>query len=95
MRYGSLGRALLERPRSSGVAPAASVVGEPCVAARPGAWVAVSTNASVIPFAGASLSEEARLPAEVLASLRPGPVYLRIFRASDGEALETLVWEKR
>ena len=95
MRYGRLGRAILERSGSSGAAPAASVVGEPCVAPRPGAWVAVSTNASLIPFAGASLSEEARLPAEVLASLRPGPIYLRVFRARDGEGLETLVWEKR
>jgi GT2 family glycosyltransferase len=94
MRYGSLGRAILERPASSGAAPPSSVVGEPCVGARPGAWLAVSTNASVIPFAGTALSEEARLPQDVLASLRAGPIYLRVFRACDGQALETLVWEK-
>jgi len=27
--------------------------------------------------------------------LRPGPVYLRTFRASDGRTLDTCVWEKR
>jgi N-acetylglucosaminyl-diphospho-decaprenol L-rhamnosyltransferase len=93
MRYGSLGRAILEWPGSCET-PRARVVAAPVVAARPGAWLAVSTNASVIPFAGTALSEEARLPGEVLASLRAGPIYLRVFRASDGVGLETLVWEK-
>ena len=62
--------------------------------ARPGAWVAVSTNPTLVPFAGAPLDSDFRLPDDVLASLRAGPLYLRAFRASDGAALETLVWEK-
>ncbi len=95
-RYGWIGRALLERaavrpPR----AIAATVLSEPRVAARPGAWLAVSTNPTLIPFAGASLAEDFRLPEDVLASLRPGPVYLRVFRTADGCPLETFVWEKR
>jgi hypothetical protein len=95
-RYGRLGRALLER-RPRGRAAAASVglrrLREPALPARAGAWVAVSTNSSLIPFAGGPLSEEFRLPADVLASLRAGPVYLRAF-ATDGRALDTGVWER-
>ena len=70
-------------------------VEDPAVAAQQGAWIAVSTNPTLIPFAGAPLDEDFRLPEEVLASLRPGPVYLRTFRAADGRPLDTLVWEKR
>jgi len=99
-RYGRLGRALLERPTraSAGGRDAAARVrrlGEPAIAARAGAWVAVSTNPSLIPFAGGPLGGDGdfRLPAEVLASLRPGPVYLRAF-ARDGRTLDTGVWEK-
>ena len=95
-RWGRLGRALLERaaarPRRP---PACRRVDAPAVAATPGAWVAVSTNPSLIPFAGAPLDADFRLPDDVLASLRPGPVYLRTFRASDGRTLDTCVWEKR
>jgi GT2 family glycosyltransferase len=94
-RYGRIGRALLERaaarpPR----AVAATPLAEPVVPARAGAWLAVSTNPSLIPFAGAPLVEDFRLPEDVHASLRPGPVYLRVFRAADGRPLETFVWEK-
>ena len=46
-------------------------------------------------FACASLAEDFRLPEDVLASLNPGPVYLRVFRTADGRPLETFVWEKR
>lgn len=98
-RYGRLGRALLERPaphRGSGLGAAAARVRrleEPALPARAGAWVAVSTNPSLIPFAGGPLGEGFRLPADVLASLRPGPVYLRAF-GRDGRALDTGVWEK-
>ena len=94
-RFGRLGRILLERAASRPRRPAPAVrVAEPAVAARPGAMLAVSTNPSVVPFAGASLEEDFRLPEDVLASLRPGPVYLRVFRPSDGRALETYVWER-
>jgi N-acetylglucosaminyl-diphospho-decaprenol L-rhamnosyltransferase len=93
--YGRLGRALIERsearpPRT----PRATRVSEPAVAAAPGAWVAVSTNPTLVPFAGAPLDADFRLPDEVLASLRPGPVWLRPFRADDGAPLDTLVWER-
>jgi hypothetical protein len=93
-RWGRLGRAILERapqPHSNGFARSP----EPGLPARAGAWAAVSTNASLVPFAGAPLDTPLRLPEDVLASLPPGPVYLRTFSAADGEPLETAVWEKR
>lgn len=91
-RYGRLGRALLDRPASR-PGPRADAAAEPVLAPRPGAWAAVSTNPSLIPFAGCRLTEGFRLPPDVLASLRPGPVYLRAF-GGDGRVLETRVWEK-
>jgi N-acetylglucosaminyl-diphospho-decaprenol L-rhamnosyltransferase len=95
-RWGRIGRLLLERAAArSRPAPAFRPVEEPAVAARPGAWIAVSTNPTLIPFAGAPLDEDFRLPEDVLASVRPGPVYLRTFRASDGRPIDTAVWEKR
>ena len=66
---------------------------EPALPARDGAWIAVSTNPSLIPFAGGPLGEDFRLPADALASLRPGPVYLRAF-ARDGRVLDTGVWQR-
>jgi hypothetical protein len=47
----------------------------------------------MVPFAGASLEEDFVLPPEVAARLPPVPLFLRTFRASDGEPLETFVWE--
>lgn len=94
-RYGRIGRALLERAAVRPRRPVrATVLAEPAVAARAGASLAVSTNPSLIPFAGASLDRDFRLPGDVLASLAPGPVYLRVFRTADGRPLETFVWEK-
>jgi hypothetical protein len=92
-RYGRLGRAILERPARRRIFRARPLA-DPSLPARAGAWVAVSTNPSLIPFAGGPLTEEFRLPPDVLASLRPGPVYLRAF-APDGRILETGVWDKR
>lgn len=94
-RWGRIGRALLERaaarpPRVPDAAP----LTEPVVPARSGAWLAVSTNPSLIPFAGAPLDADFRLPPDVLASLPAGPVYLRVFREADGRPLETFVWRK-
>jgi len=95
-RWGRIGRILLERAGARARRPPAfRPVQEPAVAAKEGAWIAVSTNATLIPFAGAPLDADFRLPEDVLASLRPGPVYLRTFRASDGRPLDTCVWEKR
>jgi len=95
-RYGPVGRALLERaaarpPR----AVDARILSEPRIAARAGAWIAVSTNPTLIPFAGAPLDADFRLPEDVLASLKPGAVYMRVFRKADGRTLETCVWEKK
>lgn len=95
-RYGRIGRALLERAASRPPrAVTATILSEPRVPARQGASLAISTNPSLIPFAGASLAEDFRLPEDVLASLNSGPVYLRVFRTADGRPLETFVWEKR
>jgi len=93
-RWGRLGRAILERapqPQWNGFVRSP----EPALPARPGAWAAVSTNPSLVPFAGAPLDTALRLPDEVLASLPRGPLYLRAFSPADGEPLETAVWEKR
>ena len=92
-RYGRIGRAILERQKPARPSPRFPAIEEPAIPARAGAWLAVSTNPSVIPFAGASLSEDFRLPQEVLATLRPGPLYLRVFQG-DGRPLQTRVWEK-
>ncbi len=94
-RYGRLGRAILERHPRRRRPPHATVLAEPVVAARAGAALAVSTNPSLIPFAGASLETDFRLPEDVLASVSAGPIYLRVFRLADGWPLETFVWDKR
>jgi N-acetylglucosaminyl-diphospho-decaprenol L-rhamnosyltransferase len=94
-RYGRLGRAILERGVGVPTAPTATPIVEPRVAARAGAWVAISTNPSLIPFAGAPLDQDFRLPGDVAESLRPGPVYLRVFRGADGRPLETLAWQRQ
>ena len=95
-RYGRIGRALLERAAARPRRPiVASVLDAPFVPARAGASLAVSTNPSLIPFAGACLDTDFRLPDDVLASLKPGPLYLRVFRTADGRPLETFAWEKR
>ena len=95
-RYGRLGRALLERAGARPPRPVeAAILSEPVMRARAGAWLAVSTNPSLIPFAGTPLNADFRLPEELLSSLKPGALYLRVFRAADGRPLETFVWEKR
>ena len=95
-RWGRIGRMLLERAAArTRRPPAFRRVDEPAIAAMREAWIAVSINPTLIPFAGAPLDADFRLPEDVLASLRPGPVYLRTFRASDGRSLDTCVWEKR
>lgn len=93
-RYGALGRALLERAKGAARPPSARPIGEPRVAARPGAALALSPNPSLVPFAGAGLDVPFCLPDELCAALPPGPLYLRVFDASDGRPLETFVWEK-
>jgi GT2 family glycosyltransferase len=91
-RYGRVGLAVLERAarRPAGALPPS--ISQPRLPARDGAWVAVSTNPSILPFAGAPLDSDFVLPPEVGERLPAVPVYLRSFRASDGEPVETFVW---
>jgi N-acetylglucosaminyl-diphospho-decaprenol L-rhamnosyltransferase len=93
MRYGRVGRSILERAsrRRSGVSFPGTL--EPRLEAREGAWVAISTNPSLLPFAGAPLDDGFVLPADVAKRLPPVPLFLRSFRASDGQPIETRVWE--
>jgi hypothetical protein len=83
---------VLERAarRPAGALPPS--ISQPRLPARDGAWVAVSTNPSILPFAGAPLDSDFVLPPEVGERLPAVPVYLRSFRASDGEPVETFVW---
>jgi hypothetical protein len=92
-RYGRIGRALLSRARKRNPPVAYPGLAEPRIAAREGAWLAISTNPSVLPFAGAPLDSEFRLPEDVASRLPLVPLYLRSFRASDGRPIETFVWE--
>ena len=94
-RYGALGAALLARAHRLARPVAATRLESPRLSAQPGTAVAISPNPSLLPFASASLSEDFELPTEVIPSLPPGPVYLRIFRTANGWPLETFVWEKR
>jgi len=97
-RWGKLGRLLLDRAsaRQTFARPnGARRLSAPELPARDGAWVAVSTNPTLVPFAGAPLARGFRLPEDVLASLNPGPVYLRTFDPRDGRPLDTGVWEKQ
>jgi len=93
-RYGPVGRALLERASRRRPAVGFPKTAEPRLAPREGAWVAVSTNPSLLPFAGAPLDRGFELPPEVAARLPSGPIYLREFRAADGRPIATVVWEK-
>ena len=92
-RYGKLGRSILERAARRPPGFSFPRLAEARVPARPGAWVALSTNPSVLPFAGSPLEDDFVLPPDVSARLPDVPLFLRTFRASDGEPLETFVWE--
>lgn len=93
-RYGRLGRAVLDRAARGRPLARFPRIPEPRLAPREGAWAALSTNPSVLPFAGAPLDRGFELPAEVAARLPAGPLYLRAFGARDGRPIETFVWEK-
>ncbi|HEX9688692.1 MAG TPA: glycosyltransferase [Thermoanaerobaculia bacterium] len=93
-RYGRLGRAILERASGRFRPSPVPRIAEPRLPPHPGGWVAVSTNPSVLPFAGSPLDEGFALPEELAARLPPGPLYLRSFRATDGRPLETFIWQK-
>jgi N-acetylglucosaminyl-diphospho-decaprenol L-rhamnosyltransferase len=97
-RWGKLGRWMLDRNAKRAPRPRVEAdwrrLEAPELPARHGAWVAVSTNPSLVPFAGSPLSGGFRLPEDVLGSLGPGPLYLRSFDPRDGRILETFLWEK-
>lgn len=93
-RYGTLGAGILERAAPLSRRPAAAPLARPELPRRPGAALALSPNPSVLPFVGAALDRDFALPPEVLPSLAPGPLYLRVFRENDGEPLETFVWDR-
>jgi GT2 family glycosyltransferase len=93
-RYGVLGQALLTAAGGAARPPAARPIGEPWVAARPGAALALSPSPALMPFAGALLDREFRLPEEIRAGLPPGLLYLRVFDTESGRPIETFVWEK-
>ncbi len=94
-RYGLLRAAVLARASALSRPPRFARIAEPRLPARSGASLAISPNPSLLPFAGASLSEGFDLPCEVLPSLASGPLYLRVFRTADGQPLGTFVWENR
>ena len=94
-RYGRIGRAILDRAASlarNGLEGSRDE--EPSFAARPGAAVALSPNASGIPFASTDLDRDFRLPAEIAARLAPGRWRFTVFDKETGRPLEARVWEK-
>ncbi|HEU5250185.1 MAG TPA: glycosyltransferase [Thermoanaerobaculia bacterium] len=92
-RYGAIRCAVLERAARRRTEVPYPRITEPVLAARDGAWAAISTNPSLLPFAGTPLEADFRLPREVEARLSGATLYLRSFRESDGRPLETFVWE--
>jgi len=92
-RYGRLGRRILERADRRAVAPEIPRRADPALPARKGAWVAISPNPSLLPFAGAPLDADFELPAEIRRRLERGRLYFRAFDAADGSPLETWAWE--
>ncbi len=92
-RYGAAGARVLAWAATLGRPVEALRLAEPRLARRPGTGLALSPNPSLMPFVGTTLDEDFTLPADVLPSLAPGPLYLRVFREADGEVLETYTWE--
>lgn len=92
LRFGRIGRAILERsearPRPVPPFPVRSTVE---IAARPGAWLALSPHASRIPFAGADLSRPFRLPPELESAGPAGDWFWTVFSAETGLPIETFV----
>ena len=93
-RYGRLGRGILDRAGGRLRTPAFPLLTTPALPARKGAWVAISPNPSLLPFAGAPLDAAFLLPEEIVARLSRIRLYFRVFSAADGRPLETRVWEK-
>ena len=93
-RYGRLGRAILDRADRRRADPGFSALASPTFPADSGAWVAISPNPSLLPFAAAPLDAGFSLPEEIVSRLARTRLYFRVFRAKDGRPMETWVWEK-
>jgi N-acetylglucosaminyl-diphospho-decaprenol L-rhamnosyltransferase len=93
-RYGTIGRALLERAERSQSPVRDARVDAPAAARRPGTLLALSPNASLLPFAAATLEEDFRLPRDLQDALPAGPIFLTTFRKTDGWPVATQVWIK-
>jgi N-acetylglucosaminyl-diphospho-decaprenol L-rhamnosyltransferase len=94
-RYGRLGRAILEAVSARpGPLPPVRRLEWPSVPARPGAWLAISPNPALFPFAGTPLADDFDLPGEISASLPSGRLFFCVFSEANGHPLETYVWEK-
>jgi hypothetical protein len=91
-RYGRWGRALLDRVRAVSP-PSLPRLDRPQANASPGNFLAISPNASRLPFAGAALDRDFELPREIADELA-GPWRFTVFRAADGRPLETWIWER-
>jgi hypothetical protein len=65
----------------------------PRLAAAPGHFLAISPNPSRLPFAAADLERDFELPSDIAASVARTRWRFTTFRASDGCAVETRVWE--
>ena len=93
-RYGRLGRGILDRAARHPAATSFPRLETPALPARKGAWLAISPNPSLLPFAGAPLDVDFSLPGEIVARLSRIRLYFRVFDAADGRPLETWMWEK-
>ncbi|MEP6471068.1 MAG: glycosyltransferase family 2 protein [Acidobacteriota bacterium] len=94
-RYGWLGRAILDRADRRRAGPGFPALSSPAFPAQSGAWLAISPNPSLLPFAAAPLDAGFSLPEEIVSRLDRTRLYFRVFRAVDGRSLETWAWEKK
>ena len=92
-RYGRCGRAVLEGVRPVPARPLPRL-DRPQAKASPGNFLAISPNASRLPFAAADLDRDFELPSEIADEVAPGAWRFTVFRGVDGRPLETRVWEK-
>ena len=91
-RYGPIGASLLDRvPAARASAP--PVLDRPRVTAAPGHFLAISPNASRLPFAAADLERDFDLPEEIARTIARVPGRFTMFRGGDGRPVETRVWE--
>jgi GT2 family glycosyltransferase len=93
-RYGRIAAAALEAAARLARRPDHPRLAEPRIPARPGHWLAISPNASGIPFAGTPLTADFRLPEEIVHALSPGAWVFTVFAEGSGRPVERHLWEK-